>query len=185
MNMTQVSRVLATAGLVTLAVVGCSTDNSPAEVVADGTSAATATSASSESASTTTPADSTAATTLESLPSPSTTSILAARPGGTVSPGVRVQFDIYAHCGVKVLGKLNGTWWITAESGSDAYEWLPAEWAVEPGQVYGSLTAVLLMSPDEGTITATFRDRSVVYRPEVRGLAELAYSATSFHPEMA
>ncbi len=177
-GMISIVRVLTTAGFGMLAVVGCSTnsDDSPAVVVAEDTSAATTTSlrsTKSESASTTTRANSTVTTTLGSSTSPSTPSILAVPPGGTVSPGVSVQFDIYAHCGVKVLGKLNGAWWVTDEPRSDAYDWLPAEWIAEPGQVYGSLAATLMMSPDEATITATFRDRSVVYRPEVRGLAEL------------
>ena len=176
--MISIVRVLTTAGIGMLAVVGCSTDNeaSPAKVLAEDTSAATATSApstSSDSASTTTRANSTATTTLGSSPSPSTTSILAVPPGGTVSPGVSGQFDIYAHCGVKVLGNLNDTWWVTDEQRSDTYDWLPAEWIAEPGQGYGSVAATLMMSPDEATITATFRDRSVDYRPEVRGLAEL------------
>jgi len=64
-------------------------------------------------------------------------SVADVRAGGTIVPGEAVQFGLNTHCGVKVLGNLNGTWWIAA------------------------------------TITATHRDRSVVYRPETRGLTEL------------
>ena len=100
-------------------------------------------------------------------------SVADVRAGGTIVPGEAVQFGLNTHCGVKVLGKLNGTSWIADEPGSDAYDWMPEGWEIDPNRPDGPLTATLILSPDEAMITATHRGRSVVYRPEARSLTEL------------
>jgi len=88
--------------------------------------------------------------------------------GYVLAIGETASFDIYAHCGVKFLGRINEMDWVSPEPGDNLEvrnNWLPAEWNPPPNLPYGSLTAEIRFSDDGSTITATYNGRDVVYEP--------------------
>jgi hypothetical protein len=83
-----------------------------------------------------------------------------------LEPGTQATFEIYAHCGVKLLGQINGRYWVSPEPGDGGNvgsDWFPEEWRSQPN--LQSIPAVIALSDDGSTITATYRDRAVIYEP--------------------
>lgn len=83
-----------------------------------------------------------------------------------LEPGTQATYEIYAHCGVKLFGKINGRYWVSPEPGDGGNvgsDWFPEEWRSQPNPQ--SIPAVIALSDDGSTITATYRNRSVIYEP--------------------
>ena len=83
-----------------------------------------------------------------------------------LEPGTQATYEIWAHCGVKLLGQINGRWWVSPEPGDRSNTvagWIPDEWQSQPRPQ--SIPAVIALSADGSTITATYEDRSVIYEP--------------------
>jgi len=76
--------------------------------------------------------------------------------------GDTVSYEIYAHCGVEVLGNLDGAWWTTDEA-AGRYGWIPSGWEADSDAPFGSLVAKNTMAADGGTISAEYRGRTVIY----------------------
>lgn len=83
-------------------------------------------------------------------------------PGGALAPGSAASYEIYAHCGVEVLGNINSTWWI-ADAADGRANWIPKGWEADPDSPYGSLVAEVTLAADEHAITADYRGHSVTY----------------------
>lgn len=83
-----------------------------------------------------------------------------------LKPGTQATYEIYAHCGVKLLGQINGSYWVSPEPGDGGNvgrDWFPEEWRSQPN--LQSIPVVISLSDDGSTITATYRDRAVIYEP--------------------
>ncbi len=77
-------------------------------------------------------------------------------------PGQKVRAQLGTHCGVRILGRVNGRWW-RADEATETADWLPSEWAA--GTETEVVVVEVVLSADHTTITATARGRSVVYTP--------------------
>ncbi|MDQ3468607.1 MAG: hypothetical protein M3487_02355 [Actinomycetota bacterium] len=85
--------------------------------------------------------------------------------GDVIEPGYPWRFELYVHCGIGVLGQLNGVWWMTDEGGGRLDD-VPDRWA--PLVADGEQTIVVEVLMTEGpapTLTATAAGYSVTYHP--------------------
>lgn len=92
--------------------------------------------------------------------------------GAIIEPGVPQRYELYVHCGIDVLGRVNDTWWQTDE-GKGQVGYIPAAWRrlVAVGETIE--VEIVLSDGDSPEITATANGHSVRYRPvdEVTGCA--------------
>jgi hypothetical protein len=87
--------------------------------------------------------------------------------GDTIEPGVTYRYALGIHCGMDVLGELNGTYWYRVDSGSPAPETgagdqPPPHWPVAEQSIFGYVTLI-----DADTIEYTIGDGEVIatYEP--------------------
>lgn len=83
--------------------------------------------------------------------------------GDIIEPGYPWRYVIGTHCGVGVLGQLNGLWWMTDE-GADVLDYVPDAWMplVEAEEL---VVDVLMTEGPAPTLTATAAGYSVIYHP--------------------
>jgi hypothetical protein len=85
-----------------------------------------------------------------------------AESGGYIEPGYPSPYRFFVHCGVAVLGQLNGIWWMTDARGVP----IPHEWASRVDRASDTITVDVVITPGpDPTATATLNGRSVVYHP--------------------
>jgi hypothetical protein len=87
--------------------------------------------------------------------------------GGTIEPGLTYRYALGIHCGMDVLGELNGTYWYRVDSDAPAPETgagdqPPPHWPVAEQSIFGYVTLV-----DADTIEYTIGDGEVIatYEP--------------------
>jgi len=104
-------------------------------------------------------------TTLSPSPQADSSSSTSRRPLPAVPPelipGQEVRAQLGTHCGVRILGRVNGRWWRAAEA-TETADWLPSEWAAAVADTE-IIVVKIVLSADHTTITASSRGRSVVY----------------------
>jgi hypothetical protein len=89
---------------------------------------------------------------------------------------VTVGYELGTHCGVRILGKLNGQWWRASEALSVRSDWFPDEWALDPTTYGEPIVVNLILDAKDNTIVATYRGRAVAYVPG-RDLEDWEYCA--------
>jgi hypothetical protein len=85
--------------------------------------------------------------------------------GGFIEPGYPAPYLLDVHCGIGVLGELNGIWWM---NGTGAVP-VPPQWAdlVDPNTQTITLEVTVTAGPDP-TVTATANGHRVTYQPVTR-----------------
>ncbi len=82
--------------------------------------------------------------------------------GADLAVDTPVSYELGVHCGAAILGYFNGRWWRTAEGGS-VFQWIPAEWDIDPSRPDGPIAVELRLLTDGQTIVASYNGRDVVY----------------------
>ena len=78
-------------------------------------------------------------------------------------PGEPRRFDLFIHCGARVLGwKFNDRWWKTDEAGPEP-DWVPAGWPSPAANSWA--TVIIELSADESTLSVRYADTTVHYHP--------------------